>query len=175
MQIALVIGTARKERLTLRVATHLAEGLAARGAQVTEVDVREHVHTAATVPPWGEGGAHEAPTKWQQIAAATERFVFVVPEYNHGYPGEFKLLLDSLFQEYEGKPAYLATVSAGTFAGVRLHEHLLPVLHTFQFAVSPTALHVGNVSETLTEAGHAANDAFAERAQKFMDAVITHL
>lgn len=173
MHIALVIGTARKERFTTRVATHLAEGLAARGAQVTKVDVREHVHTAATVPPWGEGGASEVPTAWQQIAATAERFVFVVPEYNHGYPGEFKLLLDSLFQEYEGKPAYIATVSAGTFAGVRLHEHLLPVLHTFKFAVAPTALHVGSVSETLTETGQPADDAFAERAQKFMDAVAT--
>ena len=102
-QIAVVLGTARKDNRSQAVTNMVVEALQAAGAGVRTVAVADHITNAVTLPPWGEGGANEEETVWKEIVSQHERLVFVVPEYNHGYPGEWKLLMDSLFQEYAGK------------------------------------------------------------------------
>ena len=54
--------------------------------------------------------------------------LLVVPEYNHGYPGLLKHLLDTNLKEYIHKAAGVCGVSAGPFGGTRAIENLLPVL-----------------------------------------------
>jgi NAD(P)H-dependent FMN reductase len=54
--------------------------------------------------------------------------IIVSPEYNHGYPGLLKHILDSCLKEYIHKPAGLVGVSAGPFGGNRVIENLLPVM-----------------------------------------------
>jgi NAD(P)H-dependent FMN reductase len=116
------------------------------------VDVHEHA-PSKTVPPWGAGGANEQPTQWQRIADEAHGFVIVVPEYNHGYPGELKLLLDALFDEYTNKPVGICGVSGGGFGGARVVHHLKPVLIEFGMIPTQTALHISAVDETLAEDG----------------------
>lgn len=172
-QIALVLGTARAERKSERVFTYLQELFNAKGlAEVTSVDVRDHISEAATIPPWGTGGTEEAPTEWQRIANDADIFVFILPEYNHGYPGEWKLLVDSLGSGvYEGKDVYIVGVSSGTFSGVRVADHVKPVLVELKMMPYKTALYIGNVEETFTEDGEPTDEAVRERATKFVDAV----
>lgn len=54
-------------------------------------------------------------TSWQEIMDKADGLIVVTPEYNHGYPGELKLAIDSLKKEYANKP--VAFVGAGGFAG----------------------------------------------------------
>ena len=54
--------------------------------------------------------------------------MLVVPEYNHGYPGMLKHVLDTNLKEYIHKAVGVCGVSAGGFGGVRMIENLLPVL-----------------------------------------------
>ena len=153
MHITVLTGTARADNASQRVTRALADALTAHTDAVTTVAVGDVLTTAATLPPWGEGGADTNPTKWKEIVATTDRFVFVLPEYNHSYPGEWKLLMDSLFDEYKGKTAYVAAVSNGQFGGTRVMEHVLPVLVNFQFIVGNKRLHIAHVSDTVPEDG----------------------
>lgn len=170
--ITLVLGSAREGRESEKVAEYLKSLLEGReDATVTYVDVREHVTRAVTMPPWGAGGANEVPTPWQKIAQGTNAFIFVLPEYNHGYPGEWKLLVDSLYKEYTGKDAYIAGVSDGVFSGVRVADHVKPVLVELGLVPHKTALYVGKVDEAFDDAGAPLDPALSERALKFVDAV----
>jgi len=54
--------------------------------------------------------------------------VLVVPEYNHGYPGMLKHVLDSNLKEYIHKAVGICGVSAGGFGATRVIENLLPVM-----------------------------------------------
>ena len=42
----------------------------------------------------------ESTKRWSATIAALDAFVFVSPEYNHGYPGMLKHLLDTCLKEY---------------------------------------------------------------------------
>ena len=63
-----------------------------------------------------------------ETASRADAFVLVAPEYNHGYPGMLKHLLDTNLKEYIHKPVGLCGVSAGPWGGTRVIENLLPVM-----------------------------------------------
>ena len=54
--------------------------------------------------------------------------VIFSPEYNHGYSGLLKHVLDSCREEYIHKAVGLVGVSAGPFGGTRVIQNLLPVM-----------------------------------------------
>src|SRR5690242_12331019 len=62
------------------------------------------------------------------VAMRADALILVVPEYNHGYPGLLKHVLDSNLKEYIHKAVGICGVSAGGFGGTRVIQNLLPVL-----------------------------------------------
>ncbi len=160
--IPLVLGTARAGRQSEKVARLLFSLLQAKSEIDCEfVDVRDF-RLDATVPPWGE--QNDITQKWRELAARASGFIFVVPEYNHSFPGEFKMLLDMAFQEYSGKTAALVGVSGGGFGGVRMIEHLQPVLNYMQFIPTPKPLSILNVENM--------DQSYTERMQNFIDGAV---
>lgn len=172
MQITVVLGTGRENRQSELVANLIRSTLKDRRATFEFVDVKDHVTEPHTIPPWSSAGSENVPTEWQHIAKSTDTFIFVIPEYNHSYPGEWKLLMDSLFKEYKNKHAYVATVSDGAFGGVRVMEHILPVMNNFGLQVGPERLHVAFVDEAFDGQGKLLDQAVANRTSKFIDAVL---
>jgi NAD(P)H-dependent FMN reductase len=172
--VTIVLGTAREGRASESVAKALHTAFSEHPAvTATYVDVREHVTVPATVPAWGPGGADSQPTAWKEIVMNSDAFVFVLPEYNHGYPGEWKLLVDSLGPEYTGKAAYVVGVSVGSFAGVRVADHVKPILIELNLIVQKAGLFIGKVSESVAKDGTVTSDALGERINKFVETVAT--
>lgn len=171
--ITVVQGTARVDNMTQHVTNAITAELKVHNPSntVVQTTVADHVKSAITVPPWGAGGADSEPTAWKQLVADTDTFIFVLPEYNHSFPGEWKILMDSLFVEYAGKKAYIAAVGGGQFAGARVMEHVLPVLINFKFVVGDSRLHVGFVAKSFDKQGTVVDMELADRIKKFAAAV----
>lgn len=94
-------------------------------------------------------------------------FLIIAPEYNHSYPGELKMFLDLLFEEYFGKKVGIVSVSAGPFGGVRAEEHLRTLMVNFQ--VSPIAsLNISKVQETFSEKVTLIDKAYEKRLYDFI-------
>ena len=55
-----------------------------------------------------------------------DALVLVAPEYNRGYPGLLKHVLDTNLKEYIHKAAGVVGVSAGVFGGARMIQNLHP-------------------------------------------------
>ena len=89
--------------------------------------------------------------------------IIVVPEYNHGYPGELKLLLDSLFEEYEKKPVLLCGVSAGGWGGTRVVDHIKQVLIELKMVPTRSALYYPGVKKLFNEEGVILGEGHSER------------
>jgi Predicted flavoprotein len=152
--IPVVIGTARLERRTAAIAKAVVDVInQTPGHHATLVDVKDHVRDAVTVPPWGTGGANEQPTKWKEIVSSAHALVLVVPEYNHSFPGELKLLLDSLWEDYNGKAVGLVGVSAGTLGAARVVDHIKPVLIELKLHPIKEAVHISEAEQALETDG----------------------
>jgi len=121
--IPVVLGTVRKGRASENVAKFVFEQVKQReGVESQLIDIGE-LNFA------GDDAGEQI--KDQSFSATCERadgLILVVPEYNHGYPGMLKHVLDSNLKEYVHKAVGICGVSAGGFGGTRVIQSLLPVL-----------------------------------------------
>ncbi len=118
-QIIVLLGSTREGRASEGIAKYVTTQLQQLGATVTLVDARDllkdHPLTETDIPAW------------MALASKADGFVIVSPEYNHGYPGAVKLVLDGAYDEYEKKPVGFVGVSSGPFGGIRAVEQLRQV------------------------------------------------
>ena len=121
--LPVILGTVRNGRASENVAKFVFEQIKKREGVDTElIDIRDLNF------PGNDAGEQ---IKDQRFSATCERadgLVLVVPEYNHGYPGMLKHVLDSNLKEYIHKAVGICGVSAGGFGGTRVIQSLLPVL-----------------------------------------------
>lgn len=90
--------------------------------------------------PAAAGGCSRPHTRrWAATVASFDGFVFVVPEYNHGFPGVLKTALDFLYREWHDKAA--GFVGYGVDGAARAIEQLRPILGYLKVADVQT--HVG--------------------------------
>src|SRR3989344_3519039 len=114
LYLPVIEGTTRPGRKSLNVAKFLVEiGNAIDGVKTVLVDP-----TNLNLP--GDGNDEE----------------YKDPEYNHGYPGTLKRLLDSEMKNYRHKPVSFAGVSVGPWGGVRGIENLVPVVRELGLAAT---------------------------------------
>jgi len=148
MRYTVVLGTAREGNHSQKVARLVVDTLTNKGLDVTFVDVKDFLFgkTTAfqvksdTVKPWAE-----------QVKNS-DGIIFVAPEYNRFFPGELKILIDSLYGEYDNKVAGVVSVSRGAFGGSRMVEFLKILLHTVNFKLTKKSVHVSHVQDDINTA-----------------------
>ncbi len=124
--------------------------------------------------PLPTGDAGEA-IKDSGFAAKMERadgLVIVSPEYNHGYSGLLKHVLDSCLKEYVHKAVGIAGVSAGPFGGARGIQDLLPVMRELGLVTIFWDLNFGNVQKVFDAEGKLLDESFYRRIDKFVEELV---
>lgn len=128
LNIPVVLGTIRRERRSLVVARYVVDQVTAAGHQTELVDFLALPLPLMDLPvePSSLGGRYPDPNvqAWSEIAAAADGFVFVTPEYNHGYPAVLKNAFDWLYREFSYKACGFVGVSDGPVGGARAVEQL---------------------------------------------------
>jgi NAD(P)H-dependent FMN reductase len=127
--ILVIFGSTRQARRGEVVANWIMDRLVTRSDATFEmVDLRD-VALPFFDAPSSPAHGHIVPQA-EQWAAQVDRadgFIFVTPEYNHGYPAVLKNAIDHLYHQWVHKPA--AIVNYGGFAaGYRAAEQLRQVL-----------------------------------------------
>jgi NAD(P)H-dependent FMN reductase len=165
--IPVILGTARKGRASENVAKFVFGEVQKREGVETELlDIRD-----LGFPTDDAGEAIKDPAFSETVARA-DGLVLIVPEYNHGYPGLLKHVLDSNLKEYIHKAVGVCGVSAGGLGGARVIENLLPVLRELGLV---TIFWDGNFSgaQKLFDAdGRILDDAYVRRIDKFLGELI---
>ena len=161
IKIAVLAGTARP----LRRSIHAARYVAYVGEQFPGVEIRFADPREFQFPGDGEDPDGKDP-RYSELTAWADAFFIVTPEYNHGYPGSLKRMLDSEFAAYHRKAVALAGVSDGNWGGVRAIEALLPVLRTLRLVVSPFDVQFPRVQELFDEQGQIKDTSVEERIKK---------
>ncbi|MDZ8054463.1 MAG: NADPH-dependent FMN reductase [Aulosira sp. ZfuVER01] len=166
--IPVILGTPRKGRQSEYVAKFIVEQVAVRDRLHTElIDIR---NIAIATDDAGES------IKDPQFAATMERadgLIIVAPEYNHGYPGLLKHVLDTCLKEYIHKAVGLCGVSAGPFGGTRVIQNLLPVMRELGLVTIFYDLNFGDVQKLFDESGNLIDKpTYIRRMQRFMDELV---
>jgi NAD(P)H-dependent FMN reductase len=150
-RILVLYGSYRVDRMGIRLADYVVEGLQARGAAVELIDAK-----AVGLPmldrmykEYPKGTAPAALEALAQKIRAADAFVFVTGEYNWGPQPGLKNLTDHFLEEWFWRPAAIASYSAGRFSGVRAGTIWHGILSEMGMVVISSTLAVGPIAQTL--------------------------
>ncbi|HEY4499448.1 MAG TPA: NAD(P)H-dependent oxidoreductase [Candidatus Paceibacterota bacterium] len=172
LYIPVVLGTAREGRQSIKVARFVhAEFLKRAGIETELIDVKDFIFPR-TVPSWED---YEIAKRWREIAEHADGFIIIVPEYNRGYPGELKQLLDSAYNEYEKKPVGLVGVSDGRFGGTAAISNITPTLVELGLVVLRGAVRISNVDKQFNDKDEPVElETYKKLVSKLFDSVISY-
>jgi NAD(P)H-dependent FMN reductase len=102
----------------------------------------------------------------------SDALVVVSPEYNHGYCGLLKHVLDSCLKEYVHKAVGIAGVSAGPFGGTRGIQDLVPVMRELGLVTIFWDVNFTNVGKVFDSEGSLLDSSFLPRIDKFLKELI---
>jgi NAD(P)H-dependent FMN reductase len=107
--------------------------------------------------------------EWRDAIVRADGLVVITPEYNHGYPGVLKSVLDLLLKEYIHKAVAFVGVSAGPWGGTRVIESCVPMVRELGLAVTFTDLNFPSAEGKFDRNGDLLDAAYERRAEGFLD------
>ncbi|HUF05160.1 MAG TPA: NAD(P)H-dependent oxidoreductase [Aridibacter sp.] len=110
--------------------------------------------------------------EWRDAIIGADGLIVVTPEYNHGYPGSLKSVMDLLLKEYIHKAVGIVGVSAGVWGGTRVIEAMVPMVRELGLAVTFTDLNFPQVKSKFDEEGNLLDEAYHKRAEAFFDELV---
>ena len=167
--IPLILGTPRKARESVDVAKWVFEKMEQRDEIETKFfDVRDFEL------PRDDYGTElrDLFPEWRDAITRADGLVIVTPEYNHGYPGTLKSVLDLLLKEYIHKAAAFVGVSAGPWGGTRVIEACVPMVRELGLVVTFTDLNFPSVASKFDDQGALLDPAYEKRVQGFLDELV---
>lgn len=169
VSLPVLLGTHRKERRSVVVAQWLVKAMQQRPEIQTRLfDVRDFI-----LPPDDYGtGIKDLFPKWRDAVLQADGLVIVTPEYNHGYPGILKSVLDVLLEEYIHKSVAFVGVSAGPWGGTRVIEALVPMVRELGLSVTFTDLNFPFVHDKFDQQGRLLDEAYERRVRAFLDELV---
>lgn len=168
LHITVILGTNRTARASERVATFIQAELSKYGVTHELVDVSQFDFPQDDYGP----NIKDRYAAYAEVVKRTDGFIIVTPEYNRGYPGVLKSLLDVLYPEYEHRAVALVGVSSGPWGGARVVEHILPVLRELGLVATRFSLHVPFAEESFSPAGVPVDPKFVDRAKRLITEVM---
>jgi NAD(P)H-dependent FMN reductase len=154
-RILVFYGSYRSDRIGIRLAQFVVEGLRGRGDAVELIDARA-VGLPMLDRMYKEYRKGEAPERLENLAAQirdADGFVFITGEYNWGIQPGLKNLTDHFLEEWFWRPAAIASYSAGRFAGARAATAWHGTLSEMGMVVISSTIAVGPIAQTLSEQG----------------------
>src|SRR5215813_6402692 len=165
--IPVILGTTRKGRASENVAKFVLGELQKRENVETElIDILELNF------PHDDAGEALKDDRFCPTVARADGLILVVPEYNHGYPGLLKHVLDSNLKEYIHKAVGICGVSAGGFGGTRVIQNLLPVMRELGLVTIFWDGNFSNVQSLFDAGGRLLDQAYLKRTDKFLKELI---
>jgi NAD(P)H-dependent FMN reductase len=154
-RILVLYGSYRSDRMGIRLAQFVVDGLSAKGLEVELIDAKA-VGLPLLDRMYKEYKAGDAPPALEELAGKirnADGFVFITGEYNWGIQPGLKNLTDHFLEEWFWRPAAIASYSAGRFSGVRAATAWHGTLSEMGMVVVSSTIAVGAIAQTLSVDG----------------------
>lgn len=164
LYIPIILGTAREGRQSEKVANFILEEADKTGLKSEIIDARDY-----RIEATDNTQQSSIAQKLSEKIARADGLIIVSPEYNHGYPGELKMMLDLLYQQYHKKPLGICGVSAGGLGGSRMVEQLRLVAIELHMVPIREALYFSAAQNLFDENGKIKEESYYKRASAFFE------
>lgn len=162
--ITIISGTNRPASNTLKVAKYYQKQLAEKGLETHLLNLQDLPSTLIDSDLYGKRSAEFQ--RFQDQAAQTSKFLFIIPEYNGSFPGVLKTFIDACAfpESFFDKKACLVGISSGKYGNIRGIDHFNGVCAYLHLHVMPLRLHISAIKTELNEN----DDFFKEDTLKFI-------
>jgi NAD(P)H-dependent FMN reductase len=167
LYIPVILGTVRKGRMSEHAARLMVAEVAKRPNIETEL-----IDIARLPLPVDDAGEHIKDPEFASKMIRADALVIVSPEYNHGYSGLLKHVLDSCLKEYIHKAVGIAGVSAGPFGGARGIQDLLPVMRELGLVTIFWDVNFAKVHKLFATDGGLRDETMLPRIDQFLKELI---
>jgi NAD(P)H-dependent FMN reductase len=173
-RILVFYGSYRSDRMGIRLAQFVVEGLRGRGDDVELIDARA-VGLPMLDRMYKEYPKGEAPAALEKLAGQirdADGFVFITGEYNWGIQPGLKNLTDHFLEEWFWRPAAIASYSAGRLGGARASTAWHGTLSEMGMVVISSTIGVGAISQAVSADGELTGEggkALAHAFPRFAD------
>ncbi|TXH56565.1 MAG: NADPH-dependent oxidoreductase [Bacteroidia bacterium] len=163
--ITVISGTNRKNSMTLKVAQYYYK-------ELQKKEVNTHLISLEELPVWHR--SEELLKVEQELLIPTEKFLFIMPEYNGSFPGILKLLIDNtdIRQCWWYKKAAMVGVADGRGGNLRGIEHMTNILHYLRMNVLYNKIPLSRINEEIDKDGNllipATANAIAHQINEFL-------
>jgi len=163
--ITIISGTNRPYSNTLKIAKYYQKSLLKRGMDTRVFSLEELPDCLIKTDLYGQRS--EAFKPIQEMVANTEKFLFIIPEYNGSFPGVLKTFIDACEfpASFYNKKACLVGVSSGKYGNIRGIDHFAGICSYLHLNVMPLRIHLSSIKLEMNNS----EDLFKEDTLKFTD------
>ena len=149
--ITIISGTNRPGSNTLKVAKYYQDTLSKKGQNANLLSLTELPDNLIISDLYGKRSAEFE--KIQQLLTETQKFIFIIPEYNGSFPGVLKTFIDACNfpDSFYDKKACLVGISSGKYGNIRGIDHFGGVCSYLHLNVLPLRLHIPAIKTELDE------------------------
>lgn len=168
LYVPIILGTARAGRQSEKAAKFIFDEVEKFGLKTEILDVIDYRLEATD-----NTGQSPQAKKFSEKIKKADGLIIVSPEYNHGYPGELKMMLDMVWEEYAKRPVGICGVSAGGLGGSRAVEQIRQVAIELRLVPIREALYFSNVQDRFDETGQIKDKIhYEERIKNFLEELV---
>ena len=151
--VTIISGTNRPASNTLKVAKYYQKTLTSKGLKTNLFSLEDLPDTLIYSDLYGKRSDAFQPI--QEMIAKTNKFLFIIPEYNGSFPGVLKTFIDACnFPEsFYDKKAALVGISSGKYGNIRGVDHFGGVCSYLHLHVLPLRIHISAIKTELNENG----------------------
>ena len=155
--ITIISATNRPGSHTLKLAKYYQQKLREKGTEAGILSLSDLPANLIQTDLYGKRSAEFAPI--QELLNRTDKFIFIVPEYNGSFPGVLKVLMDAC--DFPGtfydKKAALVGLSSGKYGNIRGVDHFTGVCHYMHLNIMSLKIHIACINKEMDADGQLLN------------------
>ena len=161
--ITVISSTNRKDSNSAKVAKAYVEILGNQQAEAQVIDLADLPRDIAFSECFGER-SDSFQQNFIRLVENSETFIFIIPEYNGGFPGILKLFIDAIPPKaFHHKKAALVGISSGITGALRPMDQFSNVLNYLKVNVLSDMPKLSAIEEALDERGQLVHQIYLNR------------
>lgn len=152
--LTIIAGTNRPGSSTLKLAVYYQRILKERSVETSVLSLENLPDNLLKTDLYGKRSEEFKPL--QQLINVSDKFIFIIPEYNGSFPGALKAFVDACDfpQSFFDKKAALVGISSGKYGNIRGVDHFTGVCNYLNMHVFSLKLHIPFIRKELDANGN---------------------
>ena len=155
--ITIISSTNRPGSHTLKLAAYYQQKLREKGVEAGIFSLSDLPANIIQTDLYGKRSPEFEPI--QDMINRTDKFIFIIPEYNGSFPGVLKVFMDACDfpVTFYDKKAALVGLSSGKYGNIRGIDHFTGVCHYMHLNIMSLKIHIASINKEMDKEGNLLN------------------